>query len=330
MKILNRMDIKLGQYSCYFSSIFNVLNYYGYEVTESDAYFLCDGTNITYKGDLNYIGHYSYRDFLDNSFLDNLVEIEYVTDYSEQSCIYHLTEALLQNCCPILNMTPSCLDYDDVFKKSSIIVSHSLIVYGIDSQGSLLNVADSYFEDNGVAKKYTGVMPLNKIKDGIKEFIVIKPRKARIDKTDIINSFVNSLKRYLYAESDSGWRRGEAVRQYVTDLKEREVSDDQTLCRLCVNIIISVYSGIVPMLGYIKSAVKTHYPKLSDYMSCIDSLIIEWNKITLRVSKAKMRLDKNKLLLAINDMPDLLSRQNEHLIELYKEIGSNALIGNCR
>lgn len=329
--ILQDAYFQKGRYSCIFSSIRSILARQIKDIDETSVYFLCNGMNFDYSGDIRSVVWYRTGENLVRHLMDSqYAKVKYYSILDPDFFLKESYKAICDNNMVLLFVDSTMLDYHPVFKHS-LNKLHVIVLYGIDILNDVAYIGDSFFIDDLVqVLTYQGPTSLKKLKYGIKEFAIIEaPDINTLGAADLFSSVANNINNFFHCSDDNqGYFKGnKALKQYIKDFEQLYEIDEDTYCKSCSNIYLSFRLGsVIPMLNYFIS-LTADYSELQqgNYLILLDELQrlnAGWNKAALGATKAGLVNNRDKLRSIVKDVNLLLERQDRVLYDILMNIKS--------
>ncbi len=206
--------------SCLYASFAAVLRYYGYNLTESDVFFLCKGMSIRLSVSSlhkeismpNQFFEYRSAAHIIQHTADLLnLQFQHGNDLSNPKTFQTIREELNRENPVIIFLSPHRLKYvPREFNPDAEQELHCVILYGLNEQATDGFIADSYVVDNsGRVSVYTGALSCSVIQNDTKEFIYICRSFPRLIHEKVIrNRVIENLTDYtnvsLHGETITG------------------------------------------------------------------------------------------------------------------------------
>ncbi|QNU66157.1 hypothetical protein EHE19_014915 [Ruminiclostridium herbifermentans] len=297
---------------CLFSAIEDTLRYQKYDLSCVDIFMLCNGFNVEYQSDLNYVGYSGLDNVIENIAKENLFKVNMCYKLQDKDELFQKAcNAVLDNHVVILFVGTENLNYSDAFREiSDENRGHCILMYGIDSEEGMVYVADSYFKDSsGRMKEYQGPASIEDIRKSIFGFVWFDTDKASklINKKMVLDITINNLRTFLEGVTTENKFFGNlAFKKYAFDLYKLENLDEDSFAKACIdiNFNIKVRSAIVIIDNMISFIRNNEDFQIEGYDTILEELQIlrrEWEKVALNATKAGLTKRK-RMIPAICEM----------------------------
>jgi hypothetical protein len=297
---------------CLFSAIEDTLRHQKYDLSCVDVFMLCNGFNVSYESDLNYLGYSGLDEVIENMARENLFKINMCYRLQDKDELFQKAcNAVLDNNVVILFVGTANLNYSNAFSEiSDENRGHCILMYGIDSEQGIVYVADAYFKDSsGRMKKYQGPASIEDIRKSIFGFVWFDTDKVSnpISKKMILDTTINNLKAFMEGDATENKFFGNlAFKRFAGDLNKLEALDEDSFAKACENIYftIKIRSAIVivdNMISFILNNANFQIEGYDTVLEELQTLRREWNKVALNVTKAGLTKRK-RMISAICEM----------------------------
>ena len=214
--------------NCLFSAIEDTLRHQKYDLSCVDAFMLCNGFNVTYESDLNFVGYSDPDEIVENMSRENLFKINMCYKLQDKDELFQKAcNAVLNNNVVILFVGTENLNYSDAFRGENR--GHCILLYGINTEQGIVHVADAYFKDStGRMRKYQGPALIDEIKKSIFGFVWFDTDKTSdfISMKRVLDITINNLKAFMEGNTTGNKFSGNlAFKRFVGDLNKLEALD---------------------------------------------------------------------------------------------------------
>ena len=289
--------------NCLFSAIEDTLRHQKYDLSCVDVFMLCNGFNVTYESDLNFVGYSDPDEIVKNMARENLFKINMCYKLQDKDELFQKAcNAVLNNNVVILFVGTENLNYNDAFRGENR--GHCILLYGINSEQGIVYVADAYFKDStGRMRKYQGSASIDDIRKSIFGFVWFDTDKTSnfISRKTVLDITINNLKAFMEGNTTENKFSGNlAFKRFVGDLNKLEALDENSFAQTCVNIYFSIKirSAIViidNMISFIRNNADFQLEDYDTVLEELQTLRREWDKIGLNVTKAGMTKRKRMI-----------------------------------
>ncbi|MCX8130477.1 MAG: BtrH N-terminal domain-containing protein [Clostridia bacterium] len=329
--IIQNIDFSVGRYSCGYSLFYNIFSNYGYEISETDIYFLGNGMafDIIPDGKYNF-GYSSMKDVILNMKNSITDKIDFYSGDDKKYLENKMLEEVSAGNMIALYVYADCLEHHDI--KAIRYPFHLLAVYGVDTVRRTAYIGDSYIvNDKGQASLYMGKADLDKIMSSTKEFAVFKNTgKVDISRKTVFDSVLNSINVFLNYEYKDGLLIGNSgLKKFVRDIDELVRFNEPIFNQYHENIAAALkWISLGPMMKNIMNLFDENEElRVKDYEMIIDEfqkIESEWIKFSLNIIKLGYSPKKDKIGVIIENCNNLIGRQESALAGLYEHIKTSA------
>ena len=307
---------------CLFSAIQDIMANSNIILSDSDIFVLCNGLNMSYDSDLNFIGYAGLDEIVLNLSKSNLFKVNLCYKLSSKEEMFEKSiEPILEDNIVLLFVGTNGLSYSNVFNDlSDENRGHTIILYGIDTDSNVAYIGDAYFRDSaGQMLKYMGSTNLEDIKNSIfgAAWFEIKEQNTIIDKKNILKLAICNLEEFLMGkEVDNRFYGNEAIKRFLKDFEKLNELNDDEFKQTCINIhfnikvrcILIIFDFMISFLEENSSFQKEGYDVL---MERIKFARKEWEKVGLNVIKAGKTGRKQMIPMIIEMCNKNLESQDE-------------------
>lgn len=172
VSIIPDVRFTIGKYSCGYSVFYNIFSHFGYDVSETDIYFLANGMSFEIIPDGQYnFGYSTMRDVIFNMKKNITGKIDFYAGTNSQFMEGKILEEISVGNMIVLYVYAGCLEHHDI--KAVRYPFHLMAVYGADTGERAVYIGDSYIiNDRGQASLYMGKADMDKIIAHTVEFAV--------------------------------------------------------------------------------------------------------------------------------------------------------------
>jgi len=326
--ILSDVDITIGKH-CLYSSIKNVLSYYKFNINEDEVFFLCDGINIGYSGNLSPLGYFNYIQLIQNISNNLSISTDYSFAVSDNDFINIFSKAISSQDLIIVFLNIGYLSY--ITGEKDTRNNHCVLLYGIDIEEDKAYIGDSYYVDqSGKVFKYIGTLSLKEMIKGIRGYILIKHSKFKeLNRKNFIPIVKKSIDSFLEGSISNGSNCSGiiALKRYFNDMSTIIDIDDSTFRQKCFSTYYSLkIESVILILSYIQSYIKENFSIDDDiYIRQIEDVSKEWQKNAFNIYKTGMTFNREKI-------PKIIQKANENIEILEKILRdiSEYIVKPCR
>jgi hypothetical protein len=320
--ICNDFDILKGS-NCTFASLQNIFRYKGYNLSEADIFFLCDGLNVEYNADLDFISYRAVNDLRNLSLSAGItVSMTAVVDCADWK---DKIVATLSSGEPVLLFVNTAkLDYHRVFRENENYY-HAIILYGVDMEKDLAYIADPVILDgNGKIDEFQGAVSLEAIFQSVYRYAWFNfDAVKKIERLDVYRTAQSGISRFLKGTvvPEKSFFGMTALHEYLCDMKSLASMDDQLFVKNCMsvhhNVKVRCFMYIVEFITkFIQENANDFHEQSDSLLEQFINLKSEWGKVASRVLKIRVIMKKDLVHELVERCCSLLMEQEQLLLRL--------------
>jgi hypothetical protein len=317
-----------------FSTIHNMMIYNEYRLSGADIFFLCNGLDISYESDLNYIGYIHPEELILHLVKDGVIKTHAFFDQNHEELFGRSSEVLLKYNPVLLFLNTQKLAYHKKGHPESnldfgLARLHTVALYGINLEKDIVYIGDSFLQDmHGRVLTYRGPVPVPEIRESLIGFAWFEKKGSKnLSQEDIFRKTAENLALFLKGKRAGKQYRGNlALKKYVEDFKNLMELDDDLFTNTCLNVqySLTIHSADV-VIEYLNKMVK----EVAEYrMDNVEPLIEklmklknEWDKIGLIMVKAGKSLQRQLVYESMDCSNKLLAEQDGVFYDILAYIG---------
>jgi len=318
--LLQKMEIESGL-SCIYNTLFNVLQFLGLTVTESDIYFLCNPMNYRYEneGDRSEFAFKPNRDiFLELCQSSGLCG-ELIENIKTLKGFQSIVQCLNRNIPIVCMIDQNVLPYfernfeGDGYQNET----HCIILQSIDIENGLARIADGYYIDNMARiQVYIGNISLDILLDNcLIGFVITDIQGWNITEEKVVWYIGQCLSAFLYGHDQSDNSGIFALRQAISAIAQ--LSGDSIN-----NLAYLLKVNFIQMFDYLSQAVNKYDTYFVDG-NLTGELLVQlkrnWNVFYYRLLKLQYK-DMHYYQRAIQEGIDILDQQEGLFVRILEQI----------
>lgn len=326
--IIPEVNIISGKH-CYYSSIFNILAYHGFEISEAEIFVLFGGFIIRYdcnKGTLNL----TMYDEMPFEYAKKITSgVRYIKDPDKSKEFEEIFNAIDNNQLVLVTIQNKFLSYNRVYQESESYL-HYIIMYGYDMDAGVAYIADTFMLDHsGKALTYSGTVPLDDIIEGIVAYACFDIKDNNImPAKGFIDLFLEQFKTFLYNGSGPDIYIGnQAIRKYIENIFPSGEMDVKNFEKSCLNAIYNLKFGVLLHLLEYLIGILEKYGRLNDeaeeLLIRLKSLKADWHSYFIHLLKVAYSGKKGKANETIRLGLDIFDKQERVFIEILSSLSKS-------
>jgi hypothetical protein len=311
---------------CLFSAIQDILANNDIILSDSDIFVLCNGLNLCYESDLNFIGYGGLDEIVLNLSKGNLLKVNLCYKMGSNEEMFNKSiEPILGDKPVLLFVGTGGLCYTDAFKQvSNENRGHSIILYGVDEDTDSVYIGDAYYRDSsGQMLKYMGIATIKEIKDSIFGFAWFEfdKEKTKIDKKTILERATGNFEEFLKGRVEGEKSYGNtALNRFISDIEKLDTLNDSEFVQTCINVHFNIkIRSIIIIFDFLISFIEDNNEFQTEGCNIlIEKLKFvrkEWEKVGLNILKA----GRTKRKAMIHDIIFLCNENVEKQEGIFKE-----------
>jgi hypothetical protein len=320
LNLLQEMKIETGL-SCIYNTLFNVLQFLGLNVTESDIYFLCDPMNYQYKKDGN------TSEFIFKPNRDIFIELckssglcgEVIDNIKTLKGFQSITQCLNKYIPVVCMIDQNVLTYfernfeNDTYQNET----HCIILQSVDTENGLARIADGYYIDKMARiQVFVGNISLDTLLDNcLVGFVITDVQKWNITDEKVVWYMRRCLSAFLYGHNHDGNSGVLALRKAIGSI-------DRTSGDSVNNLAYLLKVNFIQMFDYLSHTVKKYNAFFAD-ADLIDEFLVQlkrnWNVFYYRLLKLQYK-DAHYFQRAIQEGLSVLDQQESLFIKILEQV----------
>lgn len=328
MSLIENMKVEAGK-SCLYSSLANLLRYYGFQLSESDVFFICRGFDYKYlKTKFTECDRPSdrfiYRDIKTVSeALQKVIGFKlcYGDSLESMDLVKQVNQGIENNNPVLLLLNPSVLTYTPrEFDPDGKFELHCIILKGIDWDRNLAHIVDTYVVDNlGRVSVYEGTLSMEIIIKEVKGFLYFDEVEARmLSSIEIEQSVCDTLNTFLKArENDNECTGWSALQRCIEDITFVQGKEEEFLNNYYLELSYLIRAHFLFIFDYLSETLK-NYSMIGqsniEVYDELDKLRSEWSTFCIKLWKASFHGLLYNITKAITEGRSLIDRIR-HLLE---------------
>lgn len=289
---------KPGKCICTISCIYNVLAFYGIEITEYEAYILVDGFQTSFnKG---YMALNSFEGIDENLRCTGGFQTTWLREETNKQKV--ITNSIMNGIPVIVLIDSTNLNFDERLKKEYGFL-RSFIIYGIDLEKNYFSVYDTfYLNENQEFEVIHFTVPIDYLVNKAKEFLIIYPDRKNLIQYDYKKILVGNVVQYLENKSSSGIYEHygvAAVKYHISYIQEILAKNNEAekleTCYYATNTFL--FGTFMPMANYLLDFLKDYDLNNEDALiNELKTLKKNWNILSNKVMKLTISKKENQSL----------------------------------
>ncbi len=302
-------NFEKGKYSCGYSAISEVLNNYGYNVSECDLFFLANGFCFEMLNESFCIGYNSLKDTYYNLEKNINLKVSYHDQVDTDEMYTIICNELKKGNLPILYVQSKSLYYHDI--KKVLYPYHMVIVTEIDK--TFIEINDVYMiNDYGKISTFSGKLKCSELLPSVNELMIINNEKCQELKKKEMKSIIAD--NFLYFLNDSTHGLSQLKTFYQKLYKEIDDKGMEKLSDFPELMEVFKWLILLPLFNYIK-LICSQFTCDSENQN-LDKLYGKWIVNTGKLIKYYYGGKKDRLLDMINESGLLLQEFNEVILKI--------------
>ena len=292
---------------CYYGNVINILNYYGFEISEAELVLISDAINCS----LIISEHNLYFGITNNSCNIGLKKIGF--EIKKVTGLKEISEILSQGLPVLLSINSKFLDHSYIFDNSDR--THYIVL--LSENDSRYLISDSFIQ-TVPQNIFQGYVESCKIKEAIEmgyaqSNVVSKRSVTHYDKH---NSCIEILSQYI---ADNVDLKEKSVLRLIKIFAESELnklmysSSQEELMKLIYTI---KFSGLIARIDYLIELFGLYFCEHEDFIASLSAIKNKWGLIINKLMKCSMTLKVDYFKRIIEEI--VLLTEQERL--LYKSV----------
>ncbi|SCY70985.1 BtrH N-terminal domain-containing protein [Alkaliphilus peptidifermentans] len=291
--IIPQVKITKGVH-CYYSSIFNIMDYNGIDLSEAELFMILGGFTIRYFSNFRRLDTTVHEEITTDFAKKLSTSINFIDGQDKSKAFEEIYESISNNNLVLLAIQNKYLDYNRVYQESEDYL-HYILMYGYDIEAGLAYIADTFMLDHsGNALTYSGTMALDNIEKGIGAYACFNLRgKKLITKEDFFDQFITRFETFLKHQSDetdkSIYLGNQAIGKYIENIFPTEAMDKETFEKSCLDAIYNLKFGVMlHLMEYLIHILKKYssmWNESEDLIYELRLLKLDWHKYFIYLLK---------------------------------------------
>lgn len=333
--IIRNIKVSTGKH-CLFSSFQDIAICYGYDMTESDLFFICNGLYSEYcnkdksidrkpSSNLSLYSGEKYAELF-SEFIDAKLHLS--TARSNEEDLSKLYGVLVKDRPLLVLIDPKSLYYHPRHNQMDAVDdSHTIMLYGINTEEDCVYIGDPYIVNNdGSISNYSGVFPQDVFLKNARGYAWFENEKAKkIDKELILNSMTRSIKDYLAGGIEEDSYVGQTgMLECIKDIQILEKMDSKSLEGACIDLLYWLTAHFFCIFDYIPDIIKKHLDNdidnFNEYFSMLEKVKLRWRDFSLKLLKIAYSGEKSNISEVIEIGTTIIKKQEIILWEIVGQV----------
>lgn len=326
--IITELNISQGKH-CYYSSIANIMEYNGVDLSEAEIFVLFEGFIMRYYCDVGRLDLTVHND-MSIDFISKISSgINYIEERNKGKDLEEIYQAISKDNLVLLAIQNKYLNYNRVYQESEGYL-HYVLMYGYDTDMSQVYIADTFMLDHsGTAMTYSGTVPMENIENGIGAYACFEIKdKNLISKEAFIDIFLKKFEIFLTHkadESDNNIYLGNyAIRKYIENIFPTGEMDDALFEKSCLDAIYNLKFGVIlHLLEYLIGIIQKYHFMWSepeDLISGLKVLKMDWHKYFIYLLKVAYSGRRDKISETIKYGIDTFDYQEKVFFDILNTV----------